>query len=222
MNKNKISLILNLIIFLFVTIATICMVCKITFMGDYVILSDSNANAFKFFTVDSNVLMGIIALIFAYYQYLIISKKKKEIPQVMYTLKLMATVGVTLTLLVTACYLAPFSEYSYFDFFTNSNLFFHFLVPILSVVTYIFFENTKNNKFNSTIIGIIPMLIYSVFYVSNYLINRGDGPTKENDWYGFMGKGLIGSILTVISMILITYMISYFLWLINKKLYSKK
>lgn len=222
MNKNKISLILNLIIFLIVTIGTVCMVCKITFMGDYAILSDSNANALKFFTVDSNILMGIIAIVFAYYQCLVISKKKKEIPQVMYTLKLMATVGVTLTFIVTTCYLAPFSEYNYFDFFTNSNLFFHFLVPVLSVITYVFFENTKDNKINSTIIGIIPMLIYSVFYVTNYLVNRGNGPVKEYDWYGFMGKGIIGSIITVILMILITYLISYTLWILNKKLYSKK
>ena len=65
MEKHKVSLLLNILIAIFVLFATIAMIVNFHFMGDGDILSVSSLEAFKFFTVDSNILMGIAALIFA-------------------------------------------------------------------------------------------------------------------------------------------------------------
>lgn len=217
MKKYKISLTFNIIVFILVTIGTIFMMSGIKFMGaDDIVLTKSKLEAFKFFTVDSNVLMGIAAIIFAYYDFLVIKKKEKEIPKNVYVFKHIATVGVLLTFLVTVFYLAPFSEYSFFAFFKNSNLFFHLIVPILSVVVFVFYERKILDK-KVIIYGVIPMAIYSVYYVTVYLIHLGSDSIKDYDWYGFMNGGVIKSVISLVSVFLSTYIISYSLWVSHKK-----
>ena len=72
MKKYKTSLILNIIIFILVIVGTVFMLAGIKIMGEDIVLANASIEAFKFFTVDSNLLMGIAAAVFAYYDYLII------------------------------------------------------------------------------------------------------------------------------------------------------
>ena len=82
MKKIKISLILNIIIVIFTIFATVCMFTGFRFMyGPEVVLESSKLEMFKFFTVDSNIFMGIIALITAYYEFKIIKKDIKTMPK---------------------------------------------------------------------------------------------------------------------------------------------
>ena len=60
----KISLVINLIIVLFTIIASIIMFTGIKIMEGEPILETTKLGMFKFFTVDSNLLMGIVSLIF--------------------------------------------------------------------------------------------------------------------------------------------------------------
>ena len=78
MNKKyiKISLVLNISIFLMVVFAALVMFTGFKFMhGPEVILDCSNIEMFKFFTVDSNVFMAIVALIFSIYEILLLKNK---------------------------------------------------------------------------------------------------------------------------------------------------
>lgn len=218
MKKYKISLILNIIVFILVLLGTVFMVTGFRFMGDDIILAESKINAFKYFTVDSNILMGIAALLFAYYELLIILKKKKEIPKSIYAFKHIATVGVALTFVVTVLYLAPFSEYRFLDFFKNSNLFFHLFVPVLSVVSFLFYENNNKQNKNVILLGMIPMTIYSIFYVTGYILHIGNDTINDYDWYHLVRNGILESMISIFSMFLLTYLISYGLWYFNKKI----
>lgn len=220
MKKYKLSLIFNIIIFILVIIGIIFMTCGIKIMGEDIVLSNSSIEAFKYFTVDSNLFMGIVAIIFAYYDYLIITKKKKEIPTSLYAFKHLATTSVLLTFAVTVCYLAPFSEYEFLAFFRNSNLFFHLIVPILSVIVYVLYEK-KNQDGKIVKYGLIPMAIYSVFYISSYLIHLGSDSIKDYDWYHFFQNGVIGSIISIVLVLLVTFILSYVLWIYNKRNYKK-
>lgn len=92
MLKIKISLCLNIIIVIFVAFATICMMNGIYFMGQELLLTETGPGLFKYFTVQSNVLMGIIALVFALAQSLVLTKKIKEIHKDFYVLKMVFTV----------------------------------------------------------------------------------------------------------------------------------
>lgn len=216
--KQKTSFIINLLIFVFTLFATITMIIGFEFMGEVKILSSTNFHAFKYFTVDSNVFAGIVSLIYLIYLIKLAKGKISEIPLFLKYLKLAATAGVTLTMMVTVFYLAPSSTTTYFAYFVNSNFFMHFLTPVLCIVTFIFLEPAEFS-FKETFIGVIPMIVYAMFYIPNILLHLENGnPTRTYDWYGFLDGGL-QTIWFVIPLIMtITWLFSLGLWALNKKI----
>lgn len=216
MSKIKISLILNILIVILVTIGTIFMFTGFKFMPDATLLEASKIEMFKFYTVDSNILMGIISLILIIYEIKLLNKKIDKIPESVYILKLIGTSAITLTFIVTAFFLMP--QYGLYPMYNNNNLFFHLIVPLLSIISYILFEK-HDNKYKYAYLGIIPMFIYSIFYTSNILIHlNNDGLTFKYDFYGFL-NGNLNNIYIVIPIIyLVTYLISILLIILNKKI----
>lgn len=216
MKKIKVSLILNIIIVLLVILATIFMFTGFKFMPGGSLLEVSKVEMFKFYTVDSNILMGIVSLIFIIYEKKLLKNKIKKIPKKVYIIKLIATSGISLTFITTSFFLAP--SYGFYAMFNNNNLLFHLVVPVLSIITYIFFEK-YDNKYKYAILGIIPMFLYSIFYITNILIHLNNGGlTFKYDFYGFL-QGNLNNIYLVIPVIyLISYIISMLLVFGNRKI----
>ena len=156
MEKKKISIILNSFIVLFTIFGIILMIFGIQFMGKSKLLTTTNISVLKFFTVDSNILMGLTSLLY------LISKKKSTI--FLSILKLSATTSITLTFLVTAFYLVPMNFHLFFDFYKNSNLFFHLITPVLSIVTYLFFDEVVKIKKSYLTWNLLPVFLYSNIY----------------------------------------------------------
>ena len=188
------SFFLNLLIVLLTIFAIWAMLADFRFMSDPskpAVLSSANAKAFKYFTVDSNVFAGIISLVMIIVQ-LLIDKGKgrlKKIPKLLHLLKLAATTGVTLTMLVTAFFLAPF-QYDFFSLFMDSNLFLHLVIPLVCIVTFVFFEPADIST-AQTFAGTVPMLIYAIFYSTNIILHLQNGQTSHDyDWYGFLDGGV--------------------------------
>ena len=191
----------------------------VKFMPDETLLELTKMEMFKFYTVDSNILMGIMSLIMVIYERKLLKKGIKEIPQSIYLLKLIGTSAITLTFIVTLFFLAP--QYGFYAMYNNNNLFFHLIIPLLSIITYVFFES-HDNKYSYAFLGIIPMFIYSLYYSSMILIHLNDGGlTFKYDFYGFL-QGNINNIYVVIPVIyLFSYLISITLIFLNKKLSAK-
>lgn len=212
--KRKISFILNIIIVLMVVVACIIMFTGFKFMhGPTPVLESTKLGMFRFFTVDSNILMGIASLIF-----IIGFIKYKEIPKWMYILKLMGTCGVALTFFVVFAYLGPISKDGIVSMLQNSNLFFHLLIPVFSIITFCFFENTKLLSFKDSFYGLVPFLIYSLYYVTNILIHMENGKVSPTyDWYWFVQNGVWTAFIVAPIMLVITYLLSLVLWKINKR-----
>lgn len=211
--KRK-SLILNILITLLTIFASIIMFTgiKITH-GAEPLLEISKIEMFKFFTVDSNIFIGIISLLFA-----IKEIKNEEITKNMYRLKLMSTTAVTLTFIVVFIYLGPISKDGIKSMLQNSNLFFHLIIPVLSIINLTLFEKTDKLKRKDTLYGIIPTVIYALFYLTNILIHVENGKVSPiYDWYWFVQGGLKTAIIVAPTIILITYIISLILWKINRK-----
>ena len=209
--KKKLSLIINIIIFILTVFASFIMFTgiKITH-GAEPILETTKLGMFKFFTVDSNLFMGIIALLFII--------KNKSITKNMYRLKLMSTTSVTITLLVVLAYLAPISEDGLKSMLQNSNMFFHLIIPVLSIINFTIFEKTEKLKMKDTLYGLIPTMIYALFYILNLIIhieNKKVSPIY--DWYWFAQNGIIQAIITAITLIITTYIITLILWKLNKR-----
>ena len=218
MKKIKISLIINIIITILVILASIFMFTGIKFMPGNTLLEVSKISMLKFYTVDSNILIGISSLIFIIYEFKLLKQKIKEIPNKIYIFKFVATSAITLTFLITAIFLSP--QYGFYAMYNNNNLFFHLIIPLLSIITYIRYEHHLN-KYSYALYGIIPMFIYSIYYSSRVLIHLNDGGlTFKYDFYGFL-QGNLNNIYIVIPVIYLTaYLISLFLIFFNKKLSS--
>ena len=75
--KLKMSFIINILIFVLTVVSTIFMLVGFQFMGYEEALTATKIEAFKFYTVDSNILMGTMALIFAIYELQFFKSKKK-------------------------------------------------------------------------------------------------------------------------------------------------
>lgn len=219
MQKIKLSLVFNLLIFAFVTFATIAMVCGFNFMSGNKVFASTDYRAFKYFTVDSNVLSGIISLIFAIYEILLLTNKIQTLPSFLYKLKLIGNVGVTLTMITTVCFLAPNIETGFFSLFLDSNLFLHLIVPLLCIISFVFFEPNNTISFKYTFAGLIPMIIYGIIYTINILIHLENGQTSTTyDWYGFLRYGFNTIWFVVPAILIFTYLFSFVMWILNKKL----
>lgn len=211
---KKKSLILNIIIVLLTIFASILMFTgiKITY-GAEPILETTKLGMFKFFTVDSNIFMGLTSLLF-----IIKEIKNEEITKTMFRLKLMATTAVSLTFIIVFTYLGPISKDGIISLLQNSNIFFHLVIPVLSIITFILFEKTNKLKFKDTLYGIIPTIIYAVLYLINILIHTENGKVSPvYDWYWFVQNGVKTAIIVAPMIILISYIISLILWKLNRK-----
>lgn len=221
--KLKMSIFMNVLIFVLSLISTIFMLVGFKFMGDEIVFAATKIEAFKFYTVDSNILMGLVALFFACLELKKILGKIDEIPTYAYVLKLVGTVGVTLTFLTTVLYLGPIISTGFFSLFKNSNLFYHLVIPILSIITFVLFENTDKLKLKHTFIGIVTMVIYSIFYTLSVVLHIENGKVIQGyDWYGFVRNGLSSVYIVTPLMLLFTYLISFGLYFFNKKLNNAK
>ena len=220
--KRTISIILNSLIFLLVAFATTCMIFGINIMSrteEVRAFTAANLSAFKYYTVDSNVFGALVALVYVCFEIALARRKIERLPKILHLLRLAAATGLTLTMLVTAFFLIPqFGEHWYILYIDN-NFFFHLTVPLLSIVTFIFFEpDTKDISQRDSLFGIITMVIYGVFYTLNIIAHLGnDHPLKDYDWYGFLAGDITNAIIAIPAMLLITWGITLALWWGNRK-----
>ena len=220
-NNIKFSLVLNIIFTIF---ASFIMFSGFRFMhGSEPILESSKIGMFKFFTVDSNLFMGIVALLFAIQEIKILNGKINNISKRMYVLKLMATTGVGLTFFIVFGYLAQIAEGGILSMIMNSNLFFHLIIPVLSMVTFILFEKTDKLSFKYSFYGLIPTVIYALYYLINVLVHMENFKVSPvYDWYWFVQNGVWTAVIVMPIILIITYIISLLLWILNKKMLIKR
>lgn len=213
--KTKTAFKLNIATFVLILFSTLWMFSGIRFGNAPAVLQGKRLAMFKYYTVDSNVIMGIIALYVATMQNKVLKGKIKELPAYVYVCKLVGVVGVTLTMLVTVFFLTP--TLGAYACFNNSNLFLHVVNPLISIICFACFEKTESIPFKQTFTGTVTMLIYAVYYVTVSVIHsNGNRVDKGYDWYGFFALGLKSGFIIVPIIILITFGISFVLWKLNR------
>lgn len=219
MRKIKAAIVINLIIFMIMVVGVIFAFSGLKF--DLTVSKTSFWNVIRYFTVQSNIFMGITALLFAINE-IIHLKKGINLSKVIFVMKYIATICVAITFFTVALFLAPvFFPDNYFALFYDYNLLFHLIIPVLSMVVFIFLENRNDLNIKVTFYGIIPYIIYSIFYVILALTHMENGKVMDGyDWYGFLYFGIPIFILLTFVMIAATYLISFLLYFLNKKLYK--
>ena len=216
MKRFRIAYILNLCLALLEVLAPIWMSSGL--VGG--VLTTSGAEMFKFFTIDSNVLMGIIALFTALQLRQVIRGQREDLSTACYVWYLAGTVGVTLTMLVTVFFLEPTMapQFGLFALFAGSNFLLHLFNPLLAIVTFTVFEKTRTIPFRHTLTGIVPMVLYAVFYLANCMRHAVNGMVDiAYDWYGFLAGGVKTVWIVIPVIFLFTWLISIALWRLNRR-----
>lgn len=133
------------------------------------------------FTVQSNILLGLIALFGMIFGIRKI-KNDKPIPKSYATWYLVAASAAMLTAITVILFLAPgraLQGKNYFEMMMGPMFFFHFFNPLLSAVTFIFFTGKEKLSLKNCLFAIIPPAAYAVPYILNVVIFR--------TWYDFYG-----------------------------------
>lgn len=196
------------------TLITLCVVYGTWLMftrgGDGTGLLSSGLENLKYYTVLSNLFCGIVALAE------LVSCLCRKTDFDFTVLKFIASTVTGLTAVIIAAFLQP--AYPNHNMYENANLWFHLIVPVIAVTECIFTADGASARlsFGKTLVTMIPSALYGLFYVVNILI-RGVGIWPDtNDWYGFLNWGWTIGIIIFLAIILVTWLISAALWLLNK------
>ena len=183
------------------------------------VLAEAGLVTLRYFTIQSNILMGAAALVAALAERKVLAGERSEVPLSVCTLKLVATAAVTLTMLITIFFLAPTmrAAYGLFGLFAYANLFLHLINPALSIFTFLRFERTEDIPFRHTFIGAIPAFLYGLYYIAVTLAHTTKGVIEEGyDWYGFFFAGIESIAFVLPAIVLLTFGISVALWKLNR------
>ena len=198
MKKKDVSLILNILIIIFELI------------GFIVTIKVNSRISYEFFTEDSNILMLFSSLLFVIYLLL-----NKKIPSWLKQFKYLSTVCLTLTFFVVLLILAPMYNFNYgYMLFHQSMLYQHLICPILSIVTFIFFDDLRDYNKRDNFIGISFTLLYAIVLIALNLINVIEGP------YPFLmvrNQSLLASLIWLITIPGLSYFLAYGLRKLNYK-----
>ena len=145
-------------------------------------LSSTGLRSLRYFTVLSNLLCGLAALI-----HLIAMGVKKKAPRWTLRLSYLGTVAVGVTLMVVMLFLGPL--YGYLAMLRNANLWFHLVIPVLAILDHILLEQGERPSFRDSFLAILPAFLYGLGYVANILLNGIGQWPDTNDWYLFFHWG---------------------------------
>ena len=219
-NKNiKISLTLNILTVILTITALSIAFSGFKFMKGYEAPGElTGIQAFGYFTVQSNVFMAMVSFGFAIKEIQLLKGKISEIPIKFYNLKMIAVTAIGLTFFVVFIIFSILFKRGLLSFIKNSNLFYHFIIPVTSILNFIFFEKTDRIKFKNTFYGLIPTILYGIFYTTNVLLGLKDGKVSPtHDWYYFTQYGWLIAISIPFIMLGITYIVALIIWIYNKK-----
>ncbi len=177
--------------------------------GDGTGLISSGLENLKYYTVLSNLFCGIVALA----ELVAHISRKSKFDFTM--LKFMAATVTGLTAVIIAAFLQP--TYPDLNMYQGSNLWFHLIVPVIAVAECVFTSDVASMlSFGQTMLTMIPSAVYGLFYALNILF-RGIGIWPDtNDWYGFLNWGWPIGIMIFLIIIMVTWLVSLALWLLNK------
>ena len=139
--------------------------------------------AFRFFTVQSNVLCAAACLLTAVFA------MTGEIPEWVWLLKYAGTAAVTVTMLTVFLFLAPAVGENWVKVLLTgspSDLFMHVLTPVAALVSFCVFEK-RGMSFGQALWGMLPVFLYGILYIRKILYVPAE--KRWEDFYGFNRGG---------------------------------
>ena len=142
--------------------------------------------AFKYFTVQSNILMAITSAMMLVFNVMILSGQASLAPLWMMLVKHLGTVAVMLTLAVVFLVFVPSTGVK--PMIEGDNIFLHLISPILAALTLVVFDRGPKLPYWCVLTGLIPTALYAALYYYMVMIK---GPERGGweDLYKFNADG---------------------------------
>ena len=198
MKKKDVSLLLNIILIL------------LEIVGFIVSINKSHNLYLEYYTEESNLLALIVTTIFVIYSF-----KDKKIPKWLSELKFISNINLAITFVVVLLVLIPLGNFDFYTYLISGTMKYHHLMcPIISLVSFIFFDELGKYSKKDIYIGLSLTFMYGIVMIILNIIGEIVGPypflrIKEQTFYV--------SIIWFILMFGLSYLIALFL----KKLYTK-
>ncbi len=204
--KNKsylVGFILNILIAVLAAIGLIIQLCE-----------SKSASIFIYYTILSNTLCIVVSLVLSVFLGINCFVKEIKIPTVLSIIKYVNEVMLFVTFLTVVFVLSWSSGYTLAQLlFQGSMLFHHTLVPLISIVSFIFYEKHNLKSFIFTFIPMGITLTYGIVFVVLDVLKVIDAP------YHFLRvstQPLYFTIPTIIGVAAFVYGCSILLRLLNK------
>ncbi|MFA5763070.1 MAG: hypothetical protein WC931_05810 [Bacilli bacterium] len=116
-----------------------------------------------YYTIQSNIWIGLTSLAFAMMQIISLRKKIFKIPDWLYVIKYVFVVAITLTMVVFWLLLAPTIRLPSY-LVSPSNLFAHTLTPIMAIVSFLLFDSRSHKlKKKTSLFSLATPIYYFLF-----------------------------------------------------------
>ncbi len=162
-------------------------------------MKTSGFDAFRFYTVDSNVLAAVAGLIMIPYNLMGLGKGKFRVPKWAILVKFVAACAIMVTMLTVLFILGPAIGYE--DLFVGNNFYMHLVCPLMCFGSFVLCESgTSKIKIGESLLGAIPVVLYGGVYFYNVIISQA-----WSDFYGFTNLGswqVVSAVFVVCSIVL--------------------
>jgi hypothetical protein len=199
-SKKIISLCLNVLILALVSVGLVLGFKGFDWTGSY------DKCPLNFFTNDSNILLGISSLI--YIIAALVSFKKDSFPKAVTLIRLIGSTATLVTFIVVVTILGP--QYGFMKFvfgIEGGFLFLHFICPLLSLISFVFFESENRLGFWNSIYTMIPTILYGCVWIVLELINTKYQDIAPYPFLKIYGVPVYQPILYVLGMFLGTWVL---------------
>lgn len=167
------SIIINAVIFA----ATVALVAS-CFRRDGRWQPREGLHAFRYFTVLSNVLCALSALV------MMIARLRGQVSGGVMLLKYLGTASVTVTMLTVLLFLGPTMGYA--QLLAGRDAYMHLIGPLLAIASFCFLEK-RGLTFPAALTGLAPVVLYGAVYL--YKVVYAPEGKRWEDFYGFNRGG---------------------------------
>ena len=144
------------------------------------IVEEVGIKTFRMFTVLSNMLVGIASAMTIPFAVDGIRKRNYHLPRWIVTLTFVSVNCISLTFLISLTILSPRAGFAQI-MIEGKNLFLHTVVPIISIVTFLFVNVYHTVKFKTAFLAVLPVCIYAMVYlVSAIIIGEENGGWRDH------------------------------------------
>ena len=185
-------------------------------IGFYLSITKHNKLLIKYYTQNSNLIALAASLLFVIYGFIAIFNTKANIPKWVKKARYVATCSLSLTLFMVLLTPLPFSNKNFVNvMFKESALYHHTLCPLLSIVSFVIFEDYGKKKLGDILSALSFTFIYGFVIVLANILKILNGP------YPFLfvySQPAYATFIYIVSILFCAYVIDNLVIFFNNKI----